>query len=479
MNEWQTASKARRTATWGAVFYLITTDILGPSSVPWALTQMGLGPGIALYFVFGALAFYAGMQIWHLFMRLDSIKYPLTGYGDIAFRVYGRWARHTVNVLQSVQLFFNVGILILGKGQTIHQLSVGPQGNTGLCFIVCSLVFAIGGFLLGQVRSLARFGWLANFAVWLNIVLLCLVMGVAAHNEPNYEGAAKQSARPLEIGTPGDRPAIMYYAGIPEGLPFEAQIVGLMQAVYSYGGAMLFCEFMSEMRKPWDFFKAQLCAETFIFCVYIFFGCFVYGFQGQFATPSAWQGIEPYAWQSAGNSMALVSGLIAAALYGNIGIKVVYNNLFAELLNFPPLESKTGKLIWVGMVPIYWSLGFVVCSAIPNITSFSGLIAAVCIMQFSYTFPPALMLGFLTQKDAMLPSETFDPATGHVERADYGWKRWARGMKVGIPMKVWLLIFMLGSAATAVLGIYSSVLGLISAFTSNPNIVAFSCTAPI
>ena len=31
--EWVTASRAARTATWGAVFYLITTDILGPFSV--------------------------------------------------------------------------------------------------------------------------------------------------------------------------------------------------------------------------------------------------------------------------------------------------------------------------------------------------------------------------------------------------------------------------------------------------------------
>lgn len=32
--EWLQASRAARTATWGAVFYLITTDILGPYSVP-------------------------------------------------------------------------------------------------------------------------------------------------------------------------------------------------------------------------------------------------------------------------------------------------------------------------------------------------------------------------------------------------------------------------------------------------------------
>ena len=54
--EWLTASRAARTATWGAVFYLITTDILGPFSVPWAMTQLGWGPGVSLYTIFGVLA---------------------------------------------------------------------------------------------------------------------------------------------------------------------------------------------------------------------------------------------------------------------------------------------------------------------------------------------------------------------------------------------------------------------------------------
>lgn len=35
-DEWLQASRAARTATWGSVFYLITTDILGPYSVPYA-----------------------------------------------------------------------------------------------------------------------------------------------------------------------------------------------------------------------------------------------------------------------------------------------------------------------------------------------------------------------------------------------------------------------------------------------------------
>jgi hypothetical protein len=61
--EWQQAQRAARTAGWAAIFYLISTDVLGPYSVPWAMAQMGYGPGISLYAVFGALAGYTGWQV--------------------------------------------------------------------------------------------------------------------------------------------------------------------------------------------------------------------------------------------------------------------------------------------------------------------------------------------------------------------------------------------------------------------------------
>ena len=45
---------------------------------------------------------------------------------------------------------------------------------------------------------------------------------------------------------------------------------------------MIFIEFMAEMRRPMDFWKAMACAQVFISVVYMFFGLFVYSYQGQF-----------------------------------------------------------------------------------------------------------------------------------------------------------------------------------------------------
>jgi hypothetical protein len=123
---------------------------------------------------------------------------------------------------------------------------------------------------------------------------------------------------------------------------------------------------MSEMRRPFDFWKALLIAEAFIFSVYIFFGVYVYSFQGQYVINPANQGMSMRGPLVAGNILYLVTGLIAAALYGNIGIKVLYQACFKELLHLPDLGSKKGKWIWVFFVPIYWALAFLLAAAILN-----------------------------------------------------------------------------------------------------------------
>lgn len=139
--------------------------------------------------------------------------------------------------------------------------------------------------MLGQVRTLQKYGWIANCAVWLNVTVMILTMAVVTHSHPNYEAAAKSNG--VDIGPPA--PPVMTTAGPPATVEFSGQVVGLMQAVYSYGGAMLYCEFMSEMRRPFDFWKALVIAETFIYVVYLFFGIFVYSYQGQYTINPAQQ----------------------------------------------------------------------------------------------------------------------------------------------------------------------------------------------
>ncbi|KAM0128237.1 hypothetical protein ACHAP3_008458 [Botrytis cinerea] len=472
--EWKNASRAVRTAGWSGVFYLITTDILGPFSVPWAFAQMGYGPGIALYTVFGGFALYSGWQIFSIFLALDSDKYPAKSFADLFFRVFGPWARHGINVAQCIQLLFTVSILILSNGQSISQIA---KGN--LCFVACLIVFMAAGMILGQIRTLQRFGWLANFAVWINVLIIFICMGVVANSPPNY---ASVEASYGETFGPGK---VHRYAGTPPpgkatgGDGFVGSLNGLNQAVYSYGGAMLFVAFLAEMRHPMDFWKGLICADLFIYFVYMFFGIFVYSYQGQYSFNPVIQGLSPYNWQTAANIMNLITGLIAAVLYGNIGIKVAYIEVFQGLLRAPPLTTKSGKILWIAMVPLYWAIAFVVCAAIPQFSYISGLVGALFILQFTYTFPAILGFGYQIQKDAMLPEESFNPSTGTYSYVDRGVKRWIRGFKVNWWFNIFNFVYFLGALTTAALGIYTSCLGLMGAFDGASSASSFGCTSPV
>ncbi len=252
---------------------------------------------------------------------LDSYQYPVKGYGDLAFRLYGQWARYMFNILQSIQLICSVAVIIISNGEALSEAS-----KFKLCYAICCLVWALAGFFLGQVRTLQKFGWLANFAVWINLLIMFITMGVAAHSPPLYSASgasAGYSVNP-DLVTPnaaGVYPAVAHSAGLPDPSNFGASINGLMQAVYAYGGAMLFTEFMSEMKRPYDFLKGMWGAQFFIYICYMLYGLFMYGYQGQYLQNPSYLGISPYNWQTAGNVLAMVSALIAAALYGNIGVK--------------------------------------------------------------------------------------------------------------------------------------------------------------
>lgn len=471
----ENANRMARSASWGSIFFLITTDILGPSSAPFAISELGYVPGSLLYFLFGVAAVYTGILLWRMFLKLDSIKYPIKNYGDIVGRTCGSTTRYCIDLLQSIQLLCNVAVIILGNGQSLSQMAKGKG-----CYTVLIFVWAIVGMIVGQIRSLQRYGFLANFAVWLNIFVIIVTTAVVSNLGPNI--AAAQGTRPSGKSiSPGPvaTHAIIY---MKNKKIFQSQLSSCMNMVYSYGGAMVFAEFMAEMRRPWDFWKGMISAQTFIFAIYLIYGLVVYSQQGQFVANPANQGISDskWAWQTVCNAVSLVASLLAAGLYGNVGVKVVYETFFRRLLRFPSLECKFGRVIWIFAVIIYWAISFVIAAAIPHLSDLVTLVGAVCILQFSYTFPPIMLFVLSIRISAMKDDEGYDPSTKEVRRVDT-WKnasRWIRGYKQRWVFNTINFIVFLASLTTAALGIYSSGESLASDFESGAS-SSFTCKSPV
>jgi len=441
---------------------------------------LGWGPGIALYTVFAFMAGYSGYILWKVYLGLDSYEFPIRNYGDIVFRTMGSIPRYCVNILQSIQLLLIVGQVAIQNGQGISQAS-----KFRLCYVVCVIIFVIAGFVMGQVRSLRNYGLISMVAVGINLMVIFISMGVMAHSPPNYGisvlGSAGSAVNATTI-TPdadGNYPPVRHYNSLPDPSSLVGSINGLMSGVFAYGGAQIFPEIMAEMRRPRDFIKSMWIAQFFIWLVYLVYGCYVYYWQGQYAFTIAYLGLSVYGFQVACNMMAVVSGLIAAGLYGNIGIKVLYNNVFMDLFNAPPITTKKGRMLFGAIVPVYWSTAFVVAAAIPDYFGFVSVIAAFCILQFSYTFPPILHLAYTMQKNSVRQGEGFDAKTGVTKREDNGVKRWIRGfMARRWYVNVWHVIHAGGALATAGLGAYAAIQGMINAF-KNPQVNAFTCRSPL
>jgi len=261
---------------------------------------------------------------------------------------------------------------------------------------------------------------------------------------------------------------------------FAGQFNGINSMVYSWGGALLFVAFMAEMRHPMDFWKGMLCAQVFIGAVYIFFGAFVYSQYGQYSASNIGNVIQPLHLQQVNNILGLITLAIACLMYMNIGMKTIYIEVFQEAFNFPEITTKKGRWMWYALGPVYWAVAFIVAAAVPNLNGISGIVGAMLILNFTYTFPAAVFIGFMCQRGAELPGEGFDPHTGVTTRHDTGTKRWVRGYMAHWAQNTFYLIYMLGGLATSGMGSWAAIEGLIAVFGPGGTVAtSFGCNSPV
>ena len=224
----------------------------------------------------------------------------------------------------------------------------------------------------------------------------------------------------------------------------------------------------------------MLCAQLFIGIVYIFFGAFVYSQYGQYSASNIGNVIQPLHLQQVNNILGLISGGIACLMYMNIGMKTVYIEVFQEAFHFPEITTKRGRWMWYMLGPIYWALAFLVGTAVPNLNGVSGIVSSLLILNFTYTFPAWVFLGFTCQLGAALPGEGFDPHTGITTRHDTGMKRWVRGFKARWLQMTCYFLYMLGGLACCGMGSWAAIEGLITIFGPGGTVAtSFGCASPV
>ena len=178
--EWRQAARALRTSGWVTIFYLITTDILGWGQTAYVYASAGYSTAIGVFVLFGVAAMCSALFIWRTFLGLDSSRFPVLSFGDPFFRLFGPKTRKFINITQAFQMFCTVAVIVQGNSQLISQLN-----NAQMCYIVTGIITVIIGVASCTLRSLKHIGFLANFAVWINIVSFVIILVVAPKYGPD------------------------------------------------------------------------------------------------------------------------------------------------------------------------------------------------------------------------------------------------------------------------------------------------------
>lgn len=253
--------------------------------------------------------------------------------------------------------------------------------------------------------------------------------------------------------------------------------------IFAWGGATVFAEVMAELKRPMDFWKGMVVAQAFILVVYLFFGLFVYSYLGQYSFVTAYQSITSVKLQNAMNIIVIISYMLAAVLYGNVGLKAAYNGIFVPDFNFPLLSTRKGSILWPGMVVIYWAVAYIIGSAIPSISTLVSIIGAFCIYNLSYSFPFMFLLALMWRSDAG-SLDSFDLTSMTVTKVDSyrNWSRWQRAMSSGgwkrTTVKLSLFLLCLASLANCGLCAYTAIEGAIETYRTSVA-APFTCVAPV
>lgn len=297
---------------------LLWTDQVGPNVVPYAEGALGYVPANVLFVVLGAAAVVCGAVLMHVFCSLDSARFPITSYPDLAQRVAGRWVRAAVVVLQQAQLVLLIGVASLTNGQALESL-LAAHGHS-MCFTLAVAIWTLVGIAFAQVRTIRGLASLSHLAVGVNIALVVITLVQMQRRGLNWPAIATNQG----LGAPPYAP-VATHAVAPGSL--AARVNGVFNIIYCFGGALIYVEVASEMANPSQFWKGLAACETTLTALYILFANWVYTLAGQYALSPAYGGMAPGKALDAANVLYLLTGILYAAVVGNAVLKGVYSEV--------------------------------------------------------------------------------------------------------------------------------------------------------
>lgn len=237
-------------------------------------------------------------------------------------------------------------MLIIMQGQGLAQII-----DFKFCYIALNVFFAILGAALSQIKTIRGLGVFTCVNFVINIVVMATTMAGVALFDP-----VPSQSNHADLSEP-----LIRSAWVPSySTGWYQQVSAAQLAVFSYGGAMVFTEFMAEMRKPRDFWKSALGAQFLCYALYMLFGIFVYSKQGQYTNILPTVNIDDRTFQGITNILGLICISVIAVMYSHFGCKVFYRNILRGYFRAPSLVKAKSTVFWSATVCAYWAVAWAI-----------------------------------------------------------------------------------------------------------------------
>ena len=344
---------------WQAGMVMVAETIsLGILSLPRAMADLGIVPGMMMLMLLGAMASYTGFVIGQFERRYPHI-HSFACAGEI---LYGKWGRR---ILGWGQFAFYIFVM----GSHILTFSIGMNAITG--HGSCTIVWMILGTLLSLLFTLPRtlkhlsYYSIASFMSIIAAVMITMI-GVSITKPGMVNGAMPVRYWP--------RPGLGFHNG------FNA----VSNMVFAYAGHVAFFTFISELRDPNDFPKALAFLQCSDISMYIITALVVYYYAGdQVKSPaldSASTAVKKIAY-----AVALPTIVIAGVVNAHVAVKFLYvkllHNRQDDLMHQRGWRSYR---VWFAMVALSWFSAWFIAEIIPVFNDLLSLTSALFASWFTF-----------------------------------------------------------------------------------------------
>ena len=345
-------------------------------------------------------------MLWRMFEGLDSFRYPVKTYGDLAYRLYGKWSCRAILTIQATDLLFVTSGGTLTCGYTLQWLVYEFSGRN-LCHPVSCLIIVIVMACLTAIRTLKSFSWVALGVCLIILIEFGIWLGTSGYVDASIDNTTAMAGTSLgpvkhKFGYPGA-------GNLPQPGIVPPRVIGFTDVQSLYWGNIVFTEFMAEMRDVSDFGKPLKLTWLWIVFQQILLGIVVYAQQGQYSeyNPFIFSFFSVDGRHKALSATCailwILSSLVSSALYANIALKVIFRSGIGKFGHDSVWILHRIRTLWYIAGPLYWTVSFLVAMCLPFYPEIQSIYFCFGILLGTYSLPALLYVGYRYKMRDMVP----------------------------------------------------------------------------